>query len=77
MNAKMWGNNERLVTLFPAQDLHSTVQLIVVGLSVPARFGRPDRPDCEWLLRFLTNGNNLSLGARSRVQLDVGQESVE
>jgi len=54
MNAKMWGNNERLVTLFLAQDLHITVQLIVGGLSVLARFGRLDRLDCDWLPRFLT-----------------------
>ena len=46
-------------TLYPAQDLHMTVQLIVVGLSVPTRFGRLHRLDCEWLLSFLTNSNSL------------------
>lgn len=54
MNAKMWGNKDRLVTLFPAQDLYITVRLIVAGLSVPARFGRLHRLDCDWQLRFLT-----------------------
>jgi len=60
MNAKLWGNYERLVTLFSAQDLH-IVQLIVVGLSVPAKFGRLDRLGRSG---FLLYGNSLSLGAR-------------